>query len=588
MTPRQSMRFTAIGAVFTLFSILIVSRMIRIQIGPERDIFKEQGESYSGVTINLVPARGKIFDRWGHLLAGNETVYEIGVNLWDDINPETIALAASVVLGNDYNDVLEALQREPSANYAHYVLDNYGTTEEVNQFLQLIEQMEENPFNQGTSSNGAPHTLRGLVFTPFLQRIYPEKNLASNVLGFVSKEPRSVYGVEGYFDELLSGTAKEYWLPFDPNRASELPENSEGVSLILTIDREIQAMTEGILDSTIQRSGAYAGTIVIMKPETGEILAMASSPRLNINEYWRMSEIFDEEQVFNLAIHSYEPGSVFKVLTMAAALDSDSVQPDTEFIDTGVIHVGGVPIYNWNRAAWGPQTMLGCMQHSLNVCLAWVATEVGAAKFYSYLQDFGFGRPTGIELDLEVPGHLKIPGDSDWYEADLGTNAFGQGIAVTPVQMLMSISAIANEGKMVTPRIVHGVVDRDHQYKTSVQIAGTPISPETAKTLSEMLATSLEKEASIALVPGYRIAGKTGTAEIPTPSGYTSNMTNASFVGWGPTDAPKFIVYIWLEKPTSSPWGSEVAAPVFSEIVKRLVVLMDLPPDHVRHAMVIP
>jgi cell division protein FtsI/penicillin-binding protein 2 len=588
MTSRQSLRFTAIGAIFTLFGILIVGRMVRIQIGPEREVFKEQGEKYSGVSVNLVPARGKIYDRWGHLLAGNETVYEIGVNLWVDINPETIALAASVVLGSDYNDVLEALQREPSGTYAHYVLDNYGTEREVEQFQQLIEQMEESPLEHGTSSDGMPHSLNGLVFTPYLQRIYPEKNLASNILGFVSREPRSVYGVEGYFDELLSGIEKEYWLPYDPNKAFELPDNSEGASLILTIDREIQAMVEGILDEVVQKNGAHAGTIVIMHPKTGEILAMASTPRLNINEYWRMGEIFDDEQVFNLAIHSYEPGSVFKVFTMAAALDSETVQPDTTFIDTGVIHIGGVPIYNWNRGSWGPQTMLGCMQHSLNVCLAWVATEVGAATFYSYLRDFGFGHPTGIELDLEVPGHLKLPGDSDWYEADLGTNAFGQGIAVTPVQMLMGISAIANEGQMVAPRIVHGVVDREHQYNTSIQIAGTPISAETASTLTDLLATSLEKEASVALVPGYRVAGKTGTAEIPTPTGYTSNMTNASFVGWGPTDDPQFIVYIWLEKPTSSPWGSEVAAPIFSEVVQRLVVLMDLPPDMVRQAMVLP
>jgi len=451
-----------------------------------------------------------------------------------------------------------------------------------------MDKLAEDPLSNGTSSDGNPHTLNGLVFTPYLQRIYPEKNLASNVLGFVSREPSSVFGVEGYFDELLSGVAKEYWLPYDPNRAVELPENTEGASLILTIDREIQATVEGILDNAVQNSGSHAGTIVVMQPKTGEILAMASSPRLNSNEYWRVAEVFDEEQVFNLAIHSYEPGSVFKVITMAAALDSDTVEPDTPFIDTGVIQVGGVPIYNWNRGAWGPQTMLGCLQHSLNVCLAWVATETGAATFYSYLQKFGFGHPTGIELDLEVPGHLKMPGDPDWYEADLATNAFGQGIAVTPVQMLMAISAIANQGKMVTPRIVYGVVDREHQYNTSVQVAATPISSKTANMLTDMLATSLEQEASIALVPGYRMAGKTGTAEIPTPTGYTSNMTNASFVGWGPIDDPKFIVYIWLEKPTSSPWGSEVAAPVFSEVVQRLVVLMNLPPDPVRQAMFVP
>jgi cell division protein FtsI/penicillin-binding protein 2 len=588
MTSPQSLRFTIVGAIFTLLGILIVGRMIRIQVGPEKEIFKQQGEEISGETVNLVPARGKIYDRWGNLLAGNETMYEIGVNLWAEINPETIALASSVILGRDYDEVLNALSREPSATYAHYVLDSFGTAEDVKQFQLLIEELEAEPLSQGTSSDGNPHNLNGIVFRPFLQRIYPENNLASNVLGFVSREPRSVFGVEGYYDELLSGTEKEYWLPFDPNRALELPDNSEGASLILTIDREIQAMAENVLDKAVQNNGAHAGTIVIMHPKTGDILAMASTPRLNINEYWQMKDVFDDEQVFNLAISSYEPGSVFKVFTMAAALDSGTVKPDTQFIDTGVIQVGGVPIYNWNRGAWGPQTMLGCMQHSLNVCLAWVSTEMGAATFYKYLQKFGFGRPTGVELDLEAPGHLKLPGDSDWYEADLGTNAFGQGIAVTPVQMLMSISAIANEGNMVSPRVVHGVVDRDHQYNTSVQVTGTPITPQTAHTLTNMLAVSLEEEASVALVPGYRIAGKTGTAEIPTPTGYTSNLTNASFVGWGPVDDPQFIVYIWLEKPTSSPWGSEVAAPVFSEVVKRLVVLLNIPPDPVRQSMNIP
>jgi len=200
----------------------------------------------------------------------------------------------------------------------------------------------------------------------------------------------------------------------------------------------------------------------------------------------------------------------------------------------------------------------------------------------------GFGQPTGLELDLEVSGHLKLPGVSDWYVADLGTNAFGQGVSVTPVQMLMAISSIANNGKMVVPRIIHGVVDRNRQYNTSIQVAGEPISEETAQTLTEMLTVSLEEEASVALVPGYRVAGKTGTAEIPTPQGYTSNETNASFVGWGPIEDPQFIVYIWLEKPTSSPWGSVVAAPVFKEVVQELVVLLNIPPDTVRQTLNMP
>jgi len=588
MNARLTRRYLTLGAIFTLVGIMIVGRMVSIQVGPEKEIFIEQGEIYSGELYDLIPSRGKIYDRWGNLLAGNETIYEIGVNLTGEINPETIALAAQMILGKDYNQVLSELQAAPSQGLRLYVLDNYGTEEEARQLEELKKQMASNPAENGTSSDGKPHSLAGIEFKSRQQRVYPEKNLAANVLGFLNQEPRSVYGVEGFYDGLLSGVRKEYWAPNDPNRATELQGPTEGASLILTIDREIQAAVEVILDAAIQQNGAHGGTIIVMQPRTGEILAMASAPRLNINEYWRVLDVFDEEQVFNMAIRSYEPGSVFKVITMASALDNGTVKPDTTFIDTGVLQVGGISIYNWDRGAWGPQTMLGCMQHSLNVCLAWVSTEMGAADYYKYMQAFGFGRPTGIELDLEVSGHLKMPGDPDWYEADLATNAFGQGITVTPVQMLMAISAVANDGQMVAPHVVRSVVDRERQYATSVQVVGTPISAKTAHTLTDMLAVSLEEEASTALVPGYRIAGKTGTAEIATPTGYSSNMTNASFVGWGPADDPQFLVYVWLEKPTSSPWGSVVAAPVFSQVVQRLVVLMNLPPDPVRQSMAAP
>jgi len=226
--------------------------------------------------------------------------------------------------------------------------------------------------------------------------------------------------------------------------------------------------------------------------------------------------------------------------------------------------------------------MLGCMQHSLNVCLAWVASELGADRFYSYMQAFGFGHLTGIEMAGEDPGRLKLPGDYDWYDADLGTNAFGQGISVTPLQMAAAISSVANDGKMMAPHIVRSLINNDRQYNTTPQIVGTPITSETARTLSEMLAISLETESSDALVEGYRVSGKTGTAEIPTPYGYTSNQTNASFVGWGPVEDAKFLVYVWLEKPETSIWGSVVAAPVFREAVERLVILMNIPPDGVR------
>jgi cell division protein FtsI/penicillin-binding protein 2 len=212
--------------------------------------------------------------------------------------------------------------------------------------------------------------------------------------------------------------------------------------------------------------------------------------------------------------------------------------------------------------------------------------QLGAGSFYQYMQNFGFGRLTGIDLAGEAPGRLKTPGDTDWFEAELGTNSFGQGVAVTPIQMVMAISSVANgRGEMMVPHVMRSMVRDGFQYNPTPQIVGKPISAETAQTLTELLANSLEGESSDALVEGYRVAGKTGTAEIATPTGYSTSATNASFVGWGPVGDPKFLVYVWLEKPQSSPWGSVVAAPVFRDMVERLVVLMDIPPDEVRQSL---
>jgi cell division protein FtsI/penicillin-binding protein 2 len=270
---------------------------------------------------------------------------------------------------------------------------------------------------------------------------------------------------------------------------------------------------------------------------------------------------------------------------MAGALDMGLVTPETIFIDPGYFQMGGITIRNWNGQSWGEQSMLGCMQHSLNVCLAWVGSELGTENFYHYVDAFGFGYPTGIDLAGEQSGTVKRPGDSDWYMSDLATNTFGQGIAVTPLQMVMAVSAFVNDGQMVIPHMVKGMIQDGAQYNISPQFAGAPISAETADTMAEMLADSLELESSMALVNGYRLAGKTGTAQIPAPNGYLIDQTNTSFIGWGPVDDPQFLVFVWLEKPETSIWASEIAAPLFADIVERLVVLMNIPPDEIRAAM---
>jgi len=307
---------------------------------------------------------------------------------------------------------------------------------------------------------------------------------------------------------------------------------------------------------------------------------------MNLNEYWDYGTIYTSGVPFNKAISQvYEPGSVFKILTMAAALDEGKVTPDTTFTDTGVFNYGGWNIYNWDRGAWGPQTMVGCLQHSLNVCLAWVASQLGSTDFYSYMDKFNIGHRTNIDLAGEEVYPLSEPGDPMWYDVNLATNSFGQGVAVAPIQLMMAATALANDGKMVAPHVLKAYIQDGKQYNTNTQVLGMPIKAETAHTITNMLYTSLQEESSDALVEGYSVAGKTGTAEIAVNGEYSSNQTNASFIGWGPVDDPQFMVYVWLEKPSSSIWGSVVAAPVFSDEVKQLVVLLNIPPDDVRLSM---
>jgi cell division protein FtsI/penicillin-binding protein 2 len=437
---------------------------------------------------------------------------------------------------------------------------------------------------ESTKDKPRDQTLEGLNSKPHLVRTYPEGSLAANIIGFVTEEGIGYYGVEEKYNNLLAGLPVNVWVSADPNRAEELPNIPPGATLVLTLDREVQYSVEEILDTAVLNTGAASGTVVVMDPKTGEILALAVTPHMNLNEYWGYKETFPGETPFDRAIsQAYEPGSVYKILTMAAALDNGVVKPEDTYFDSGIILIGGVAIRNWNNTVWGQQDMIGCLQHSINACLVHVASLLGNDSFYSYMQKFGIGHTTGIDLAGEATGHLKLPGDSDWYPVDLGTNAFGQGVSVTPIQMVMAASAIANDGKMVYPHLVHAMVQDGRQQNISPQVAGTPISAATAHTLSDMLSISLEKESSNALVAGYRIAGKTGTAQIPTPYGvYDSSATNASFVGWGPLDDPKFLVYVWLEKPQTSIWGSEVAAPVFKHVVEKLVVLMGIPPDSVR------
>lgn len=581
-------RIKILGLFLAGFIVVVGIQMIRIQTSTHAQTLDKWATTYGNEVRTIQSERGYIYDRGGHLLAGNKEVYEIGVELQYARNPVAIATAMASLFGFDYNEVLTLVSTPYDASGSVYVtLANFITVDQIDQLSALKQQYEDaNPYGE----DPLLPSLRGLVWTPHLQRIYPEGTLASNVLGFYTYYDRDkgkgYFGIEEKYDDILSGIKQKVVIPLDPYEMQEIPTAPAGASLILTIDREIQRTVEKILDKAVKHNGAKNGSIIVMDPKTGDILAMASTPRLDPNAYWDYENLFPGGTSYNMAVSQvYEPGSVFKILTMASALDAGAVKWDTPFNDTGVIEVGGWPIYNWDRGAWGQQNMIGCMQHSLNVCLSWVALQTGPEKFYEYLNKFGIGHRTNIDLANEEVYPLSEPGDPTWYTINLATNSFGQGVAVTPVQMIAAASAIANDGKMVAPHVLHAYIQNGQQYNTNPQVVGMPITKGTSDILTEMLAISLEQEASDALVEGYRVAGKTGTAEIAVNGQYSSGATNASFVGWGPVDDPQFIVYVWLEKPKSSIWGSVVAAPVFRDVVKQLVVLMNIPPDDLRKSL---
>jgi len=577
MRQQYAWRSKALALVLAFVAVTILAQIVRIQNSQEAVIFKQQANDYAKVSKTFYPDRGEIYDRNGHLLAGNRTIYEIGVDLASVKDPNTIALAVSAQLGMDYNKMLGQIINPPEG-LSYLVLADYVESDKA-LALQALQKEA-----QAQAAPGALGSLTGMEFNPHPQRSYPENSLASNLIGFVNREGRGYFGVEEKYNDLLAGNPVQVLVPTDPNKAIDIPHVPDGTTLVLTINRDLQASAESILDQALTTYGAEGGSIIVMNPRTGELLAVATTPRMDLNQFWNYGTIYNNASEFDQAVSMpYEPGSVIKILTMAAALDSGTVTPSTPFLDTGAIRVGGATILNWNGEAWGPQDMIGCLQHSLNVCMAYLSTTMGAQTFYGYMNRFGLGHLAGVDLAGEAAGRLKAPGDEDWYPVDLATNAFGQGVAVTPIQMLTAASSIANNGRMVTPHVLYAMLREGRQYNVPPQYAGSPITQQTANTLSGMLAISLEQEASQALVPGYRIAGKTGTAQIPTASGYYDDtQTNVSFIGWGPVDDPQFMIYVWLEKPSASIWGSETAAPVFAEIAQKTVILLDIPPDSVR------
>lgn len=427
----------------------------------------------------------------------------------------------------------------------------------------------------------------GINATPETFRFYPEPGLGGQLFGFlghVGNGVKGLYGLEGYFDDLLRGKEGSLTLETDALGALiPLGENKSvqavsGSSLVLTIDRVIQLMACDRLKKWVLQHGADGGSIVIMNPKTGAVLAMCSAPDFNPEEYAKA----DISTYNNPAIFTpYEPGSIFKPFTMSMGIDLDKVTPATTYDDTGEVKIGSFTIKNSDLKANGRQTMMDVLDKSLNTGVIFVSRKVGLEKFYEYVKKFGFGNESGIEMDREVPGNISSLKEKQ--EIYMATASFGQGLTVTPLQIVSAYGALANGGKLMQPYIVDEIIKSDGtRVHTEPKVLRQVISQRTSSLMGGMLVNVVRKgHGKRAGVDGYYVAGKTGTAQVPRKDGrgYEKNDTIGSFAGFAPVDDPRFVMLVKIDHPRDVQWAESSAAPLFGELAKFMLQYFEVPPD---------
>lgn len=416
--------------------------------------------------------------------------------------------------------------------------------------------------------------LKGIYITNELMRFYPFKDLAAHLLGFVSpanefeygsQKDKNIeigrYGAELNFNDFLSGKSGEL-------KNGSIVNPREGQNLVLTIDRNIQAQAEEILRSLIEEYSAVAGTVIVQEPKTGKILAMGGFPNFDPNDYSK----YKVGRFINPAVELvYEPGSVFKVITMASGIDSKKITPDTSYTDAGSVTLNGMTIKNWDLKAHGRQTMAGVIEQSINTGAVFAQRQIGREIFYDYLKKFGFGELTNIDLPGETKGSLRNLNVKSGYDVDFATASFGQGVSVTPIELISAFSSIANGGALMKPIIL---ADEKPQMVRRV------ISEETSRTVKQMMVSAVIKN-KVAVIENYSVAGKTGTAFIPNfgGKGYTDQVIN-TYMGFAPASDPKFVILIKIEKPKGAPLAGQTVVPAFRELARYILNYYNISPDN--------
>ncbi len=575
LQAQRAWRFWLLAVMFVLLTGLVLTRLLVYQV------FSQEESLLSYDWQLTLPPRGTIVDRDGEILAADRFYYQVVATpreIRSNEDRQFVSKQLEIAIGLPQQQTWSLLTENTDAYYV-----------ELADKIDLRMGQHLDAYIDGLQGKPGAAALNHIDVRPVAYRYYPQETLGSHVVGFVQENSYGRYGIEEYYDSFLNaegiGLLEKNVEPFValPEDVQRYLPSVAGKDLVLTIDRTIQYIIEDELQQGLIEHGARSGSIIVMAPDTGAILGMTNLPTYSPNE--RNSETVDFSVFMNPSVSAlYEPGSIFKVITMAAGLDTQVITPTTRFTDTGYIEVGQRTIYNSNRSASGQVDVTDALARSLNVVTAQVADHVGSDDFYRYIRRFGFGERTGIDLAYEVAGLLKTPGHELWSYSDLGTNSFGQGLAVTPLQMANSVAAIANGGTLMRPYIVEARIEDEKVLRTKPTVIRSVISPQTAKDLTEMMVVTVDQGNKAARVSGYPIAGKSGTAQIPGPEGYLEDQTIVSFVGFAPAYDPAFVLLVKLDRPdhAKSQWAAYTAAPVFARVARRLFEHLDVPPEEIR------
>lgn len=419
--------------------------------------------------------------------------------------------------------------------------------------------------------------LKGMRLETATARYYPQNELAAHIIGFVNQDGSGQYGIEGYYDSILKGKfgIKEEKRGLG-SVSNDAQSNLDGSDIYLTIDYNIQFQAEALLAEAKKNIDIDAGQIIVVKPDSGRILAMANFPAFDLNRYFNEDnfEIFQNSCVQKI----FEPGSVQKPFAMAIAINESKITPGTSYTDSGVLKIGPESIYNYDKKKYGLQTMTAVLEKSINTGAVFAEKSVDSGIYLDYLDRLGFFQKTGIDLQGENFSENKILRQGR--EVNLATSSFGQGIEMTPIQLVSAFSAIANNGKIVKPYIVEKIANNDEESIMSAHIGNQVFTQQTASQVTSMLISVVENGfGKGARVPGYYFAGKTGTAQVPVSGGYDPNKTIQSFIGFGPALKPQFLILIKLDNPKVSV-SSISATPIFKKLSEYIINYWQIPPDY--------